>query len=82
MGAADVVVVTGGLGPTADDVTRDVVADLLGVPLEESAGIVTAIRARFEARGLQMRRSTAGRRRFRVERRCWRIRREPRRGSG
>ncbi len=54
MGAADVVVVTGGLGPTADDVTRDVVADLLGVPLEELAGIVTAIRARFEARGLQM----------------------------
>ena len=54
MTAADVVIVTGGLGPTADDVTRDVVADLLGVPLDESAGIVTRIRARFEARGLEM----------------------------
>ena len=51
---ADIVIVTGGLGPTADDVTRDVVADLLGAPLEESAGIVAAIRARFEARGLEM----------------------------
>lgn len=51
---ADIVIVTGGLGPTADDVTRDVVADLLGVPLDESADIVAAIRARFEARGLEM----------------------------
>ena len=51
---ADVVVVTGGLGPTADDVTRDVVAALLGAPLEESPAIVEAIRARFTARGLEM----------------------------
>jgi len=51
---ADVVIVTGGLGPTADDVTRDVVAELLGVPLEESPAIVEAIRARFTARGLEM----------------------------
>ena len=51
---ADVVVVTGGLGPTADDVTRDVVAELLGAPLEESPAIVEAIRARFTARGLEM----------------------------
>lgn len=50
----DFVVVTGGLGPTADDVTRDVVADLLGAPLEESPAIVEAIRARFTARGLEM----------------------------
>ncbi len=51
---ADVVIVTGGLGPTADDVTRDVVAELLGAPLEESPAIVEAIRARFTARGLEM----------------------------
>ena len=54
MDAADLVVVTGGLGPTADDVTRDVAAKLLGVPLEESAAIVDSIRARFTARGLEM----------------------------
>lgn len=51
---ADVVIVTGGLGPTSDDVTRDVVAELLGAPLEESPAIVEAIRARFTARGLEM----------------------------
>ena len=54
MRAADLVIVTGGLGPTADDVTRDVVAELLGAPLEESPAIVEAIRARFTARGLEM----------------------------
>ena len=54
MSTGDLVVVTGGLGPTADDVTRDVVAELLGAPLEESPAIVEAIRARFTARGLEM----------------------------
>ena len=54
MGTGHVVIVTGGLGPTADDVTRDVVGELLGAPLEESAAIVEAIRARFAARGLEM----------------------------
>lgn len=52
--AGDVVIVTGGLGPTADDLTRDVVAELLDAPLEESPAIVEAIRARFAARGLEM----------------------------
>ena len=54
MSVADLVIVTGGLGPTADDVTREVAAELLGVPLDESAAIVEAIRARFTARGLEM----------------------------
>ena len=54
MGTGHVVIVTGGLGPTADDVTRDVVAELLGAPLQESPAIVEAIRARFAARGLEM----------------------------
>ncbi len=51
---ADLVVVSGGLGPTADDLTREAVADVLGRPLVEDASIVEAIRARFEARGLRM----------------------------
>ena len=54
LGMADVVVVTGGLGPTADDVTREAAAELLGAPLEESPALVEAIRARFTARGLEM----------------------------
>lgn len=51
---ADIVLTTGGLGPTADDVTRDAVAAVLGLPLEEDARVFDAIRARFAARGLPM----------------------------
>ncbi len=51
---ADLVVVTGGLGPTQDDVTRDAVAAYFGLPLEESAEVVDVMRARFAGRGLKM----------------------------
>jgi nicotinamide-nucleotide amidase len=51
---ADVVVLTGGLGPTDDDLTRDAVAQVLGIPMHEDASIVAKIRARFERRGLTM----------------------------
>jgi len=50
----DVVVMTGGLGPTDDDLTRDVVADVLGLPMSIDETIVATIRARFERRGLTM----------------------------
>jgi nicotinamide-nucleotide amidase len=50
----DLVVCCGGLGPTDDDLTRVVVADLLGRPLHEDEAITARIRARFERRGLQM----------------------------
>ncbi len=45
--AASLVVITGGLGPTLDDVTREAVADALGVPLEENAEALERIRAFF-----------------------------------
>ena len=48
---ADLVVFTGGLGPTDDDVTRDVVAATLGRAMSEDAGITERMRARFAARG-------------------------------
>src|SRR5687768_18378637 len=35
-----VLVLTGGLGPTDDDLTREVVADFLGLPLREDASII------------------------------------------
>ena len=50
----DVVICTGGLGPTEDDVTREAVAGALGLTLSEDPSIVEAIRARFERRGLTM----------------------------
>ena len=51
---ADLVVTTGGLGPTDDDVTREAVADALGLPLRDDDGILESIRARFRSRGLEM----------------------------
>jgi nicotinamide-nucleotide amidase len=51
---SDVVIGTGGLGPTEDDRTREVVAALLGLTLEENAEVLAAIRARFGRRGFVM----------------------------
>src|SRR5687768_14955345 len=51
---ADVIVLSGGLGPTDDDLTRDVVSDVLGLTMEVDETIVAKIRARFERRGLTM----------------------------
>ena len=50
----DLVVMTGGLGPTDDDITRDVAAAVLGRPLRERTEITDAIRQRFAARGVDM----------------------------
>jgi nicotinamide-nucleotide amidase len=51
---ADLVVVTGGLGPTDDDLTRDAAADVFEIPQDEDPGITETIRRRFAARGLTM----------------------------
>src|SRR5581483_7524240 len=51
---ADLLVTTGGLGPTADDLTRDAVARVLAVPLEVDEQIVDRIRERFARRGMTM----------------------------
>lgn len=49
-----VLILTGGLGPTDDDLTREVVASHLALPLEENAAIIGAIERRFAARGWKM----------------------------
>jgi competence/damage-inducible protein CinA-like protein len=54
VGWADVVVSTGGLGPTADDITRDAVSRALEIPLELDESIVEHIRERFTRRGMTM----------------------------
>lgn len=51
---ADLVVLCGGLGPTEDDLTRDVVAEGLGLRIHEDAGVLAAIEARFARRGWTM----------------------------
>jgi nicotinamide-nucleotide amidase len=50
---SDLLILTGGLGPTDDDLTRDVVSDLVGLPMEFHADIFEAIEKRFAARGLK-----------------------------
>ncbi|MCX6982839.1 MAG: competence/damage-inducible protein A [Verrucomicrobia bacterium] len=52
-GNADIVLVTGGLGPTTDDITRDIVAELLGLKLEHDEEIWRAIQERFARRGMK-----------------------------
>ena len=51
---APLVLVTGGLGPTEDDLTRGVIASALGRSLEIDKGLLEDIRKRFSERGLRM----------------------------
>ncbi len=51
---ADVVISTGGIGPTADDLTSEVVAEVAGVPLVEDAEQAARIRQLFAAFGREM----------------------------
>lgn len=51
VGRSDVVLVTGGLGPTEDDLTRDAIAEVMGAPLERDPGLEEWLRARFAGFG-------------------------------
>ena len=51
---AGLIVLCGGLGPTDDDVTREVVADVLQRKLQERTEITERLRQRFASRGWQM----------------------------
>ena len=50
----DVVIVTGGLGPTPDDITREAISTVAGVALERDERLVTAIEQVFKRLGRDM----------------------------
>ena len=52
-GRADVILITGGLGPTNDDLTREVVAEMLGKELHLDQNILDQIEEMFRSRGLK-----------------------------
>ncbi len=51
---SDAVIVCGGLGPTQDDITRDVIAHVMGVELVEDPEVVERLAAMFGGRGREM----------------------------
>jgi nicotinamide-nucleotide amidase len=54
LGRADAVIVCGGLGPTQDDITREAIAQVMGVALVRDPGVEDVIRELFESRGRVM----------------------------
>jgi nicotinamide-nucleotide amidase len=54
LAGVDLVVVCGGLGPTDDDVTREVVSDVLSRPLAENPAVVEHLTRRYASRGMSV----------------------------
>lgn len=51
LGRSEVVITTGGLGPTSDDLTREAVAALFDRPLEANPEVLSALEENFRRRG-------------------------------
>ena len=51
---SEVVIFMGGLGPTEDDLTREAVAEALGLQLHRDEGLLAKIAERFASRGYKM----------------------------
>src|SRR6202051_408833 len=54
MRRSDIIIFTGGLGPTEDDLTREAVADALGLKLQRDPDLIAKLEERFAKRGIKM----------------------------
>ena len=54
MRRSDIIIFSGGLGPTEDDLTRESVAEALGLTLQRDATILAKLEERFAKRGYKM----------------------------
>jgi len=50
---AEILFVTGGLGPTSDDITREMIAGLLGLELHQNPHLLVSLRQRLQTRGIK-----------------------------
>ena len=53
MAFADVVIITGGLGPTKDDITKFTLARIFSSPMREDSRVATHVREMLAARGIE-----------------------------
>src|SRR5216117_2932700 len=49
----EILFVSGGLGPTGDDITREMVADVLGLELRQDPELLSSLRRRLQLRGIK-----------------------------
>jgi nicotinamide-nucleotide amidase len=54
MRRSDIIIFSGGLGPTEDDLTRESVAQALGLKLQRDPAIIARLEERFAKRGIKM----------------------------